>query len=715
MDSNGRQRASLPGSSTFRRLPTLTRSPFRRTDKGSSPSPEPVAEANAASTSASRGSTFPSLARVVVDDSSLSSALFGTPIPPIAEDPNSASGSAPPLPANSTPNPRASAALGGVGSTSDLAGIAATPPPISGSQSLYGSSSPLVAYPYKPATTNRTPLPHSSPLATVNVNTAAGASPANYDLEPITYPAHLAQRRPPGSGSSPPPHGAAAAASRSQTSGSSPPPNINSISPLPATTPVPSASAPATSPVAPAVPARSAHRYRDFTLGSSGLVSAMNLTTQNLSAHQAIQNGVSSAPSLRTLAAVGESQQARRTSARQTSNPSQEDKSAKAREAAAAAAANAAANAATSNGHSLEPLLPSGKVPRAPPSEMYFAPIPAHGRPPAQPIRAHTGTLVDDKIWVIGGVDSKSCWRGVACFDTESYHWTMIETFGDALPPLRAHTTNIVGNTLYLFGGGDGPTYSNDVWAFDTISHRFSRPEITTPRDKHPPPRRAHTALLYRNFIVVFGGGNGQAALNDLWALDVSDPEHLSWHEWTTHGDIPPKKGYHSANLVQDKMVVFGGSDGHASFGDVHVLDLQSLEWTHIDVSPQQNRLSHTTSLVGNFLYIIGGHNGHAYAQDVLVLDLLNWHYEYKSPKGLPPPGRGYHVAVLHDSRIWISGGYNGVEVYDDVWVLELGAGSYLTQVADFQLDEKKVPHKDKDGKPVFIAAPGHVRNGNRI
>lgn len=51
----------------------------------------------------------------------------------------------------------------------------------------------------------------------------------------------------------------------------------------------------------------------------------------------------------------------------------------------------------------------------------------------------------------------------------------------------------------------------------------------------------------------------------------------------------------------------------------------ESLEWTHIDVSPQQNRLSHTTSLVGNFLYIIGGHNGHAYAQDVLVLDLCKW------------------------------------------------------------------------------------------
>ena len=57
----------------------------------------------------------------------------------------------------------------------------------------------------------------------------------------------------------------------------------------------------------------------------------------------------------------------------------------------------------------------------------------------------------------------------------------------------------------------------------------------------------------------------------------------------------------------------------------------------------------------------------------------LQW--ESKSCAGVPPPGRGYHVALLHDARIFISGGYNGVSVFDDLWVLDLGAGSYLPQV----------------------------------
>jgi hypothetical protein len=101
-------------------------------------------------------------------------------------------------------------------------------------------------------------------------------------------------------------------------------------------------------------------------------------------------------------------------------------------------------------------------------SSMYFSLLPYHGRPPTQALRAHTGTLVGNRIWLIGGVDSKHCWRGVAWYDTESLLWSTVETAGESLPPLRAHTTTAVGTRLYIFGGGDGPTYSNDVWVFDT-------------------------------------------------------------------------------------------------------------------------------------------------------------------------------------------------------------------------------------------------------
>jgi hypothetical protein len=94
---------------------------------------------------------------------------------------------------------------------------------------------------------------------------------------------------------------------------------------------------------------------------------------------------------------------------------------------------------------------------------------------------------------------------------------------------------------------------------------------------------------------------------------------------------------------------------------------------------------------------MLGGHNGQSYAQDVLLFNLgklkprpgslteltsvvtLQW--ESRTPGGVPPPGRGYHAALVHDARIYVSGGYNAVSVFDDLWALELGASAYLPQV----------------------------------
>lgn len=115
-----------------------------------------------------------------------------------------------------------------------------------------------------------------------------------------------------------------------------------------------------------------------------------------------------------------------------------------------------------------QPQLSTQGATRSPASAMYFSRLPCHGDRPGQALRAHTGTLVGDRIWFIGGVDSKNCWRKVAWLDTESLQWTILPTSGDTLPPLRAHTTNLVGDKLFIFGGGDGPTYSNDVWILDT-------------------------------------------------------------------------------------------------------------------------------------------------------------------------------------------------------------------------------------------------------
>ncbi len=47
--------------------------------------------------------------------------------------------------------------------------------------------------------------------------------------------------------------------------------------------------------------------------------------------------------------------------------------------------------------------------------------------------------------------------------------------------------------------------------------------------------RFGHTAVIFQGSMVVFGGWDGVATLNDLFAFDF---ESQSWREIETHGEV---------------------------------------------------------------------------------------------------------------------------------------------------------------------------------
>ena len=117
--------------------------------------------------------------------------------------------------------------------------------------------------------------------------------------------------------------------------------------------------------------------------------------------------------------------------------------------------------------------------------------------------------------------------------------------------------------------------YYDSIYMLDTTTRRWSRPRLSP--GPHPAPRRAHTAVLYKSKIWVFGGGNGLTALNDVWTLDVGG-RVMRWDEVETIGRRPGSRGYHTANLVGNVMVVIGGSDGKECFTDVWCLNLGAVD-----------------------------------------------------------------------------------------------------------------------------------------
>ncbi|KAI1392871.1 galactose oxidase [Hypoxylon trugodes] len=339
-------------------------------------------------------------------------------------------------------------------------------------------------------------------------------------------------------------------------------------------------------------------------------------------------------------------------------------------------------------------------VPAAPSSGMYWSRAPVSGAPHT-PLRAHTTTLVGSNVYVFGGCDSRACFNELYVLDADSFHWSSPHVTGDIPSPLRAMTCTAVGKKLVVFGGGDGPAYYNDVYVLDTVNFRWHQPRIIG--DRTPSARRAHTACLYKNGIYMFGGGDGVRALNDIWRLDVTDPQKMSWKLISgpsttsssgTNGSTPatdlskPKaRGYHTANMVGSKLIIYGGSDGGECFNDVWVYDVDTHMWRAVHIPVTFRRLSHTSTIVGSYLFVVGGHDGNEYSNDVLLLNLVTMTWDKRKVYGLPPSGRGYHGTVLHDSRLVVIGGFDGGEVFSDVWILELAVHAYYSQISHFTIE----------------------------
>ncbi|KAI1435546.1 galactose oxidase [Xylaria sp. CBS 124048] len=340
-------------------------------------------------------------------------------------------------------------------------------------------------------------------------------------------------------------------------------------------------------------------------------------------------------------------------------------------------------------------------VPVAPSSGMYWQRAPVSGQ---KPVQAHTTTLLGNNIFVFGGSDNRACFDELYVLDADAFHWSMPKVTGDIPTPLRAMTCTAVGKKLVLFGGGDGPTYYNDVYVLDTVNFKWHKPRIIG--DQAPSVRGAHTACLYKNGIYVFGGGDGNRPLNDIWRLDVSDTSKMSWrlicgpdlgldgasgNEDAPIGvKRPPKpkaRGYHTANMVGGKLIIYGGSTATERFNDVWVYDVDTRVWKNVQIPVPFRRVTHTSTLVGSYLFIIGGHDGRDYSDEVLLFNLVTMSWDKRRVYGIPPSGRGYHGTVLHDSRLLVIGGFDGETVFDEVWILELAVHAYYSQISHFTIE----------------------------
>ena len=223
-----------------------------------------------------------------------------------------------------------------------------------------------------------------------------------------------------------------------------------------------------------------------------------------------------------------------------------------------------------------------------------------------------------------------------------------------------------VGKLCILFGGmgedNDNVTIYNETFAIDASANDIPCTFLQC-EGKAPEGRWRHTATcIGDSCMLVFGGiGSNNKRFDDCWKLDISGDSPV-WTLQPTAGQRPSPRAHHSANLWKEHLVVFGGYGGHGQrrtyFNDVHLLNLQggedgALEWVQVQTggNPPAPRGNHTASVMAvpassgpKMLMVMGGRDYSTFFDDI--------HFLVRAHTTLSSASPAPHLVRI-DAEVW--------------------------------------------------------------
>ncbi|RLN45358.1 hypothetical protein BBO99_00008283 [Phytophthora kernoviae] len=240
-----------------------------------------------------------------------------------------------------------------------------------------------------------------------------------------------------------------------------------------------------------------------------------------------------------------------------------------------------------------------------------------------------------------------------------------------------------------------------------------------------PPPRCSHQSAVYRDHLYVFGGEFATADqfhhYRDLWRLDLKTN---AWEELEVKGGPSPRSG-HRMVVWRNYLVVFGGFYEAARetkwFNDLYLFNLAELRWQkvtyppHRQVPAERSGCQLAVHSSKDLVFVYGGYakvknvgeksEGKVYS-DLWALNLApvlkkqspSW--EKLSRKGQAPSPRGGAAVTVHKQRFILFGGVFDEEkrrhtmqstFYNDLFVYDMDRRRWF----EFKLRGKK----STDGK----------------
>ena len=207
---------------------------------------------------------------------------------------------------------------------------------------------------------------------------------------------------------------------------------------------------------------------------------------------------------------------------------------------------------------------------------------------------------INGKIYAIGGDQFQDANR---VYDPQANAWELLEP----MPTARQHIDcGVFDNTIFITGG---------LTSWKVISKKHEVYNITTntwsEKAAIPSLRNCPAVVTKDSLIYVIGGGGSKASV---WEKTASiECYNAKSNTWERKGDLPYKLYKPAAILVNNKLMVLGGSTtigkNTVTLDKVLIYNSKSDEWIETTPLPSKNIFFGCTS-IGNKIYVIGGTAG---------------------------------------------------------------------------------------------------------
>lgn len=270
---------------------------------------------------------------------------------------------------------------------------------------------------------------------------------------------------------------------------------------------------------------------------------------------------------------------------------------------------------------------------------------------------SHSTVAYNDKIYVYGGITSMGCTNSLFVFNIFTNRWKEINNL--QLPYRFSHTAIVYKNKMIIFGGNNKDyEYTNTLFELNLDNLNIQRLAKKT----LAPPRANHSAVVEKDRMIIFGGNNYKF-LNDLHIFNLKS------HEWCdpvkSTGQIPSARSNHCAFIYKENMYVYGGKPRAERF-EIYALNIHDFHWKCIQTSGMAPSARFGFTLLRlncNCMLLFGGMDTEHYRiiqqnNDLFKLNISNLHWEKLHPNGSLPDKRHKHTGVVIGNKMFILSGF---------------------------------------------------------